>query len=210
MASVDLDIVNSALSRLQVGEIVDFTTRQKGRTCKRIFDENYKWLLEVHDWNFPRKKDQLSNTGTAPAAHWDYAFDLPGDLMGEPVAVYQSDDDEAPPYKHWTRFGHQIFSDVSTIYMDYKHDIDHGRWPNYFRTLVRMVCQADFATPFCEDQSKQDKMMQAAFGLPSEQGMGGYFRIARQIDAKGEPSPRIKDFTLIAARMGNRARWAGR
>jgi len=37
-------------------------------------------------------------------------------------------------------------------------------------------------------------------GDPSENGRGGYLRTAMQIDAQGQPTRAIEDFTLLAVR----------
>jgi hypothetical protein len=56
------------------------------------------------------------------------------------------------------------------------------------------------AEPITEQQDKSLRWERKAVGDPSENGRGGYFRTAMNIDAQGQPTRAMEDYTLIAVR----------
>jgi len=60
---------------------------------------------------------------------------------------------------------------------------------------------ARFAEPLTDDSSKAEGWDMKAYGSPSEMQQGGYFAIAKQIDAQQRPSQEASgDYSLIDVR----------
>jgi hypothetical protein len=51
-----------------------------------------------------------------------------------------------------------------------------------------------------DQASKAQYWQGVAVGAPSENGRGGYFRIAANIEGQGQPPQSIEDYSLIAVR----------
>jgi hypothetical protein len=56
------------------------------------------------------------------------------------------------------------------------------------------------AEPITEQREKATYWQGVAQGGPAENGRGGFFRQATNIDGQGQPSRVIEDFSLIAVR----------
>ncbi len=63
-----------------------------------------------------------------------------------------------------------------------------------------MICRTDIAETVTEQQDKATKWQRVATGDISENGRGGFFRTAAQIDGQNNPVRVIEDYSLIAVR----------
>ena len=87
-----------------------------------------------------------------------------------------------------------------SVYIDYQYSVGEFAWPQYFVQLMKYMMAWHLAEPITEQQDKSLRWERKALGDPSENGRGGYFRQAMQIDAQSQPTRSIDDFTLTAVR----------
>ncbi len=139
-------------------------------------------------------------TLTAPTSVWRYAYQLPGDRLAGPRAVYDSASPGAPVQKDWEIQGDQLLTNLEYVFIDYQYSIGEFAWPQYFVQLMKYMMAWHLAEPITEQQDKSLRWERKAVGDPSENGRGGYLRTAMQIDAQGQPTRAIDDFTLVAVR----------
>ena len=72
--------------------------------------------------------------------------------------------------------------------------------PNYFIQLLRSAVAAELAIVITDQTTKADYFRGLAFGTPGENGRGGLFREAVNVDSRGRLPQIIEDYALIAVR----------
>ena len=72
--------------------------------------------------------------------------------------------------------------------------------PQYFVQLLKYHMSWHLAMPITEQMDKAQYWQGIAVGGPNENGRGGYFRTATNIDGQSQPTRVIEDYSLIAVR----------
>jgi hypothetical protein len=196
-----VSICSDALILLGAKPISSFNDgTDESNTCDRLYSDVRDMTLSMYPWSFAYKKVQLSRLITTPTTEWRYEFQLPGDRLGNPRAVYTSNVANSRPLKDWEIQGDKLLTNELTIYIDYPYQTPEFAMPQYFVQLLKYMMAWHLAYPITEQQDKAGYWQGVAIGSPSENGRGGYFRQAMNMDSFGQPSPVIDDFSLIAVR----------
>lgn len=205
MASGDtgITICSDALLMIGAKAITSFNDgTDESSICDRLYPDIRDSLLVMYPWSFSTKKIQLAQLLTAPGSVWRYAYQLPGDRLNNPRAVYESSAIGSPVRKDWEIQGDQLLTNLESVYIDYQYSVGEFAMPQYFVQLLKYMVAWHIAESLTEQQEKAAKWQRVAVGDPSENGRGGFFRTAAQIDGQGNPSRAISDFTLVEARFG--------
>lgn len=205
MATSDIDICSQALDLIGITPISAFDTEgNKGRVCGNLYPGVRGKLLGEYPWRFLFQKKQLGQVTPTPTNEWSYAYQLPSDIEGAPIAVFNSSAVDAPRVKDWQVYGRKIFTNYTTLYIDYRVRTSEPNWPSYFTQLMVYEMAWHLALPLTRDKEKMQIWNEVARGTSPEQGRGGFFRTATQLDAQGHPTEGLQagDYSLIAARMG--------
>jgi hypothetical protein len=126
---------------------------------------------------------------------------VPSDIIGNPRAAYYDGEEGSSPFTDWVRYGDYFFADEEEMWLDYQTRPDEAKWPAYFTQLMVYALAAETADALTDEESKSARLRAIAFGPPGDEGKGGYFREARQLDAQQSPSEAIEDFSLISVRF---------
>jgi hypothetical protein len=204
MASNDTDITicSDALVLLGAQPITSLTDgSDPADVCNRLYPDLKNHLLTVYPWSWSLKKVQLSKNATAPVNEWDNAFDLPNDIIGSVIAVFDSSSSGIRPRRYgWEIYGTQLFTNLDTIYIDYQATVIEASMPEYFIRFLRVALAAEIAIPITDQATKSDYFRAQAYGSPSESGRGGLLREAMNIDGRGQGTQIVEDYSLIQAR----------
>ena len=100
----------------------------------------------------------------------------------------------------WEIYGEQLFTNMETVYIDYQQSIVESKMPVYFVRLLRTAMAAELAIVITDQASKSDYFRAQAFGTPMENGRGGLMREAMNIDARGQSTQIVEDYSLIEVR----------
>jgi hypothetical protein len=73
--------------------------------------------------------------------------------------------------------------------------------PKFFVQLLKYAMAWHLAYPVTEQTDKTQYWQQVAVGFPAENGRGGYFRQAIQMDSQGQPPQVLEDYALSDARF---------
>lgn len=196
-----ITICSDALIMLGAKAITSFNDgTDESSTCDRLYPDIRDSTLVMYPWSFSTKKIQLAQLLTAPGSVWRYAYQLPGDRLGNPRAVYNSSAVGSPVQKDWEIQGDQLLTNLTAVYIDYQYSVGEFAMPQYFVQLLKYMMAWHLALPITEQADRAKYWQQVATGVPGENGRGGYFRTATQIDGQGQPSRVIEDFSLIAVR----------
>lgn len=210
MASGDsnITICNQALNLLGADVISSFsdTSNDAATVCNNIYDTIKKQTLSLYPWSFALTKVQLARSSTTPINEWSYQYDLPATAVsGTPLQVYNSSATRVLPIQNYellyTASGPTIATNESSIYIDYiTSGISEGLMPSYFVQLLVYMMAWHLAEPVTDQTTKADYWRTVALGSITENGRGGYFRQAMNIDGRGKPNYAIVDFPLADVR----------
>jgi hypothetical protein len=196
-----ITICSDALLMLGAKAISSFNDgTDESSVCDRLYPDIRDSTLMMYPWSFSMKKIALSQLITAPTSVWKYAYQLPGDRLGSPRAVYDTAAVGATPRKEWEIQGDQLLTNLESVYIDYQYSTPEFAMPQYFVQLLKYQVAWHIAEPITEQAEKAGFWRRMALGEPSENGRGGYFRQATQIDGANNTIKVIDDYTLITAR----------
>ena len=198
----DVSICSDALVMLGASVISSFDEGSPAATaCSRLYPSLKDTLLSGYDWSWSMKKTQVSRLVTAPINEWKYAYQLPGNMLTGVNAVFDSASDSARPINSgWEVYGSQIFTNLETVYIDYQESVVETTMPPYFVRLLRIAMASELAIVITDQVQKMEYLRGIAFGSPGENGRGGLFREAVNIDSRGRLTKSIEDFSLIEVR----------
>ncbi len=203
MAAGDTGITfcSDALLMLGAKAISSFNDgTDESSVCDRLYPDIRDSTLMMYPWSFTFKKVQLSRLLTAPTSVWKYAYQLPGDRLGNPRAVFDTAAVGATPRKEWEIQGDQLLCNLESVFIDYQYSVGEFAMPQYFVQLLKYQVAWHIAEPITEQNDKAGFWRRMALGEPGENGRGGYFRQATQIDGANNAVKVIDDYTLITAR----------
>jgi hypothetical protein len=196
-----ITICSDALLMLGAKAISSFNDgTDESSVCDRLYPDIRDSTLMMYPWSFSFKKIQLSRLITAPGSVWKYAYQLPGDRLGNPRAVYDTAAVGGTPRKEWEIQGDQILTNLESVYIDYQYSVGEFAMPQYFIQLLKYQVAWHIAEPITEQAEKGAFWRRMALGEVGENGRGGYFRQATQIDGANNAVKVIDDYTLITAR----------
>lgn len=168
--------------------------------CDRLYPDIRDSTLSMYPWSFSMKKVQLAQLITTPTTVWRYEYQLPGDKLSNPRAVYNSANPGSPVQKDWEIQGDKLLTNLTSVYIDYQFSVPEYAMPQYFVQLLKYMVAWHIAETITEQQDKATKWQRVATGDISENGRGGYMRTAMQIDGQNNPVRIIEDYSLIAVR----------
>ena len=196
-----VSICSDALILLGAKPISSFNDgTDEANTADRLYPNLRDSALMMQPWSFAYKKVQLSRLLTTPINEWQYKYQMPGDSLGNPRAMFNTSAAYARPVKEWEIQGTELMTNELEVYIDYPYRTPEYAMPSYFVQFLKYMMAWHLAYPISEQQDKASYWQAVAIGGPSENNRGGYFRTAANIDSQGQPSQVIEDFSLIAAR----------
>jgi hypothetical protein len=168
--------------------------------CDRLYPNIRDATIQQYPWAFSFKKVSLSQIITAPVNEWRYAYQLPADRIGPPRAAFTSTSVGERPFTEWEIYEDKLLTNSPTIVIDYQFSVPENKMPVYFVQLLKYMMAWHLAEPLTDQVSKAQYWQVVAVGTPGDNGRGGYFRTAANIDGQGTPPQSIEDYSLIAVR----------
>lgn len=155
----------------------------------------------LHDWTFCRRTFKLSRRAAAPDSGWKYAFDLPGNRVGDPLAIL-IDPRRNHVLREYYLEGTEVHCERDEIWARCRVAIDPRYWDPPFRAAFRKALAAELAIPLLQDPDLKIALRQEAFGTPSQGGAGGKFGrlIAQNRAASPIGAPLYDNDPLTSAR----------
>jgi hypothetical protein len=203
----DVSICNKALVFLGASKITSFSDASAAAdACNILYKEVKASTLAMYSWTFTLGKATLAQETTSPTNEWTYQYALPNDMLsGVPRAVRASTTAGSPLIKNWeigqsSNGGTVLFSDETTITIDYQKDVNEGALPSYFITLLAYQLAWHLAETMTDQTTKVELWRSIALGTPGEGMRGGYFRQAVSTDSAGQTPGVISDYMLTELR----------
>jgi len=207
IGDTDVSICNKALVFLGANKITSFSDASAAAdACNILYKEVKASTLAMYSWTFTLGKATLAQETTVPTSEWSYQYALPNDMLsGVPRAVRASTTAGSPLIKNWeigqsSNGGTVLFSDETTITIDYQKDVNEGALPSYFITLLAYQLAWHLAETMTDQTTKVELWRSIALGTPGEGMRGGYFRQAVSTDSAGQTPGVISDYMLTELR----------
>ena len=197
-----LSICSDALIMLGAAPLSSFTEgTDAAQACDRLYTDLRDSLLSRYPWSWSYQKEQLARLLSTPTNEWQYAYQLPGDMLSGVRALFASSGTNEQPLRYgWEIYGDQVFTNLETVYIDYQATVNESKMPNYFVHFLRTAMASELAMVITDQVSKADYFRALAFGTPGENGRGGLFREAMNVDSRGQPPQVIEDYSLVDVR----------
>ena len=203
VGDTDLSICADALILLGAAPISSFTEgTDTAQACDRLYPDLKNTLLSTYVWSWTLKKVQLQRLSDTPINEWKYAYQMPGDHLTGALAVFENDGTAQRSVRYgWEIYGDQLVTNMETVYIDYQTTLAETAMPNYFVRLLRTALAAELAIVITDQASKADYFRALAYGGEADNGRGGLMREAMNIDARGQSTQIVEDFSLIQVRQ---------
>lgn len=196
-----VSICADALILLGAKPISSFTDgTDESNACDRLYPDVRDSTLMLYPWSFAYKKTSIAKLITTPASEWEYEYQMPGDRLGNPRAVFRSSSQNERPIKEWEIISDKLMTNEETIFIDYPFQTPEFAMPQYFIQLLKYMMAWHLAYPITEQTDKTQYWQSVALGSPAENGRGGYFRQSMSMDSQGQPPQVIEDYALFTAR----------
>lgn len=202
--NTEVRLVNEALLRLASEEITSLDDdTQKADICERSYNAVVTKLLAMRQWRFATRKFELSRLVDTPIGGWKYAFQIPAEAFNHdsPWAVYSSDAIGAKPHQRYEVFEDTLLANDEEAFADFTVEPLVAKFPPAFRELTILALCEVLAPPITEKPELAAYWGERAFGTAQENYRGGFFRVAAQADARGNPSPAFQTDEIVAARL---------
>ena len=198
----DLSICSDALILLGAAPLSSFTEgTDAAQACDRLYPDLRDSLLSRYPFSWSYIKVQLGRLSTTPINEFKYAYGLPGNMLSGVQAVFEtSSTNQQPINDGWEIYGQELYTNLESVYIDYQESVDESKMPYYFVQLLRTALASELAITITDQSTKADYFRTLAFGTPGENGRGGLFREAVNIDSRGRLPQIIEDYALIAVR----------
>ena len=202
MAESDIAICSRALLSIgadAVSSITDGST-DRGNTCNALYPALRDAVLGMHPWRFATLKVQLAQVAGTPTNEWDYAYQLPPDMIAGPYAVFNSAT-SARPMTDFEIFGDKLLTDETVIYIDYRYQPPESKFPPWFAELLVIALAGKLAPHVTEKAELAIEMNERAWGTRSEDYQGGWFGVCKTINAQANPSIQLRNDAITEARF---------
>jgi hypothetical protein len=198
----DLSICSDALILLGAAPLSSFTEgTDAAQACDRLYPDLRDSLLSRYPFSWSYIKVQLGRLSNTPINEFKYAYGLPGNMLSGVQAVFEtSSTNQQPINDGWEIYGQEFYTNLESVYIDYQESVDESKMPHYFVQLLRTALASELAITITDQPTKADYFRTLAFGTPGENGRGGLFREAVNIDSRGRLPQIIEDYALIAVR----------
>lgn len=198
----DVSICSDALVLLGASPISSFTEgTDSALVCDRLYPDIRDSVLSSYIWSWSITKTQISRLSTAPTNEWQYAYQLPGDMLSGVLAVFETSGTTERPRRYgWEIYGDQLYTNMETVYIDYQQTVTESKMPPYFVQLLKFALASELAIVITDQGSKAEYFYAKAYGNPGENGRGGEMRKAMNIDGRGQATQIVEDYSLVEVR----------
>lgn len=188
MADTKFDICSRALVLAGANTITDF---DGSSTEAIVAEQNYEPLVKAclsrRRWRFSAGQVELNLLGTAPSARWDYAFQLPGDLL----SLHTVTREDLPV--EYAVYGDQVFTNEDAdLFADYSFRADEAKWRPFFRDAFENELASKFALAVARDRALADDLRKEA--------RDELWPIARTLDSQEQTTTKLRANRLTGVR----------
>ena len=197
-----LSICSDALIMLGANPLSSFTVgTDDAQVADRLYDDVRDTLLMQYAYSWSIKKVKLAQLVQTPINEWKYIYQLPGNLLGNPKAVFNVGAVGATTQRDFEIYGDGLNTNYEQVWIDYQYRPEPFEFPPYFVRLLKTALAAEFAEPVTDQITKADYFHSRAYGSPAENMRGGLVCVAINIDGADRPAQTIQEFPISDVRF---------
>lgn len=183
--STKIGLISSALVLCGETPLNSLSDNRYGATVgSNLFELLYENELQSHPWRFSMKKAALSRLNVTPLNQYAYVHQIPADCLLV-RHVY--------PITDYDIYGDRIYSNNTTVELDYQFKPGVGDVPAYFATLMTYALARDMVKPITESD-KAVQIMEGKYARQRDRAM--------YADSQGRPNQAVVHSPFVAARQG--------
>lgn len=200
-------IVNQALV-IGLGQQPNFSIDDDQSELGGIVDVVWPMIVDrafgLHDWTFCRRTSKLDRRDETPVTGYAYAFDMPGDKVGDPLK-FSRDPRFRDPVREYYLEARQVHTNEPVLYGRFRVLVDPAAWDPAFRAAFTTALASALAVPILQDVNLKETLEAQAFGsaqIRRSGGVGGEFGrlIAQNLAASPMGTPFGGNDVLVGAR----------
>ena len=196
-----LSICSDALIMLGATPLSSFATgTDEAQVADRLYDDVRDTILMQYPFSWTLKKVKLAQLADTPINEWKYKYQLPGDILGNPRAVFSTSAVGGNPVRDFEIYAGGLYTNLEQVWIDYQYRPEPATFPPYFVRLLKTALAAEFAEPVTDQITKAEYYHGKAYGSPAENMRGGLMRVAINIDGASQPSQNIQEFPIADIR----------
>ena len=196
MADTDIAVINQSLIKIGgqvITALTDGTTESK--VASILYEDYVRGQIGLVRWNWGKTQFSLNQTAETPLEGWEYAYNIPSDLLIlHRVTVGDND-------ILFERFKDKIFTNEDNesddVVAHYTYRVPEIDWPADFTLAVITGLAADFALSLARDAELSASIEQKATIL---------FAQARRNDAQGQTAKVLKMKRITGSRLSGAGR----
>jgi hypothetical protein len=196
-----LSISSDALIMLGAAPLSSFSDgTDEAQVADRLYDDVRDTLIMQYPYSWTIKKTKLSRLADAPVNEWKYKYALPGDILGNPKALFINGGSGGRPARDFEIYSGGLYTNYEQVWIDYQFLPEPAIFPQYFTRLLKTALAAEFAEPITDQITKADDCHNRAYGAQTDNMRGGLVRVAINIDGADRPPQMIEEFALTDVR----------
>jgi hypothetical protein len=196
-----LSISSDALIMLGAAPLSSFSDgTDEAQVADRLYDDVRDTLIMQYPYSWTIKKTKLSRLADAPVNEWKYKYALPGDILGNPKALFINGGSGGRPARDFEIYSGGLYTNYEQVWIDYQFLPEPAIFPQYFTRLLKTALAAEFAEPITDQITKADYFHNRAYGAQTDNMRGGLVRVAINIDGADRPPQMIEEFALTDVR----------
>lgn len=200
IVTTQVQVANMALDILDAANISSFSDGTKEADAMDRFYEMYvRTALQEFEWRFAITEQQASRLASSPIPQWQYAYELPADLLNL-KAVYDSNQANTAlePYKQYALFeNNTLCTDTKNgIWVHYKKRVFETRWPAYFVNYFVHYLAMELCSVLGRQFDLQGQLINKLYGIGSQ----SLYNIACEVDSTQYVQEQLNTFYFHSAR----------
>jgi hypothetical protein len=203
-AAAKVKIVNAALIELgQPPAYSGGTETQLGGIIDTLWPNLEAVIATAYDFSYFRKTAEAQGLSGTPANGWSKGFQLPGDRIGDPLAILSQAGPSEIYLRHFMLEAGNIYANVSRLWVRYRVKGDPSQWDAGFTAAFTLALAGKLAVPLLQDEDLAAVKLADAWGAARENFGGGLFGKLIAVNRAAQPQGRgfMDDDPLTAARF---------
>lgn len=181
-----IGLISDALILLGEKPLVSLSDNRYGATVgSALFELIYENELQSNRWRFAMKKAALSMLIGVPLNEWQHSFQLPTDMLLS-IGTF--------PSVRYEIYGDHLYTDQSTIELDYMFKPTIDQLPGYFSIMLVYALARDMIKPITESDTGV-QIMQKKYQQQRDRAL--------YADAQGRPPTPIRSDPFTQIRSAN-------
>ena len=166
--TTNVQVANLALEMIGANTISSFEEETtESLIMKRYYELWVRTALSKHEWRFCMTEQQASRLAESPIPQWEYAYELPSDMLQLKSVYLSNTPGDRQPYKNYSLFeNNTLCTDFGHgIWVHYRSRIYETRWPAYFIDYIGHHFAIKLCAMIGRQFGLQKQLLEVTYGI---------------------------------------------